>query len=147
MAIFSDESSSKRQYLSIRLDNRDVKETKVQIRKPIIHFLQSKCHADPPSLPFWSTENLRTEEVFLLSSHTEAKESIPSYQLLHHDIEALKKSLEKLPFQGEFSYSPLYWEWLEDVLIRCRDLFVANHLFDALYSLFLFMTSVHILFR
>jgi len=80
----------------------------VQIRKPIINFLQSKCHADPPSLPSWSTENLKTAEVFLLLSHTEAKESVPSYQLLHHDIDAKKKSWEKLPFQVELSYTPLY---------------------------------------
>jgi len=47
--------------------------------------------------------------------------------------------VEKLPCQGEFSYTPLYWEWLEDVLIRCKDLLVANHLFDALYaSLFIY---------
>jgi len=126
MAIFLDESCSKRQYLCVRLDNRDVKEMKVQIRKPIIHFLQSKCHAGRPNLPFWSTENLNTGEVFLLSTHTEAKESVPSYQLLYHDIDAKKKSWQKLPFQGEFSYTSLYWEWLEDVLTRCRDLLVVK---------------------
>jgi len=54
--------------------------------------------------------------VFSLSGHNEAKESVPSYQLLHHDKNAKKKSWEKLPFQGEFSYTPLYWKWLEDAL-------------------------------
>ena len=136
MVIFSDESCSKRQYLSIRLDNRDSRDTRVLIRKPIIHFLQSNNNVAPPSLTSWSTENLKTGEIFLLSSHTEAKESVPSYQLLHHDIDAKKKSWEKLLFQGELSYTPLYWEWLEDILTRCKDLLVANHLFDALYSSF-----------
>jgi len=95
--------------------------------------------------PFLVSRKLKTWEVFLLLSHTEAKESVPSCQLLHHDIDAKKRSWEKLPFQGQFSYTPLYWEWLEDVLTRCRDLLVANHLFDALYSSF-FFTSVQILF-
>ena len=74
--------------------------------------------------------------MFSLSSHTEAKESVSSYQLQHHDIHAKKKSWEKLPFPEEFFYTPLCWEWLEDVLTRCRDLLVANHLLDALYSSF-----------
>ncbi|KAJ8420155.1 hypothetical protein Cgig2_002961 [Carnegiea gigantea] len=39
-------------------------------------------------------------------------------------------------FIGEFSYTPLYWEWLEDVLTYCRDLLVVNHLFDALHASF-----------
>ena len=39
-----------------------------------------------------------------------------------------------LSFQQEFSYIPLYLERLEDVLTRCRNLLVANHLFEALYA-------------
>ncbi|KAJ8442297.1 hypothetical protein Cgig2_011220 [Carnegiea gigantea] len=139
MAIFSDESCNKRQYLCIRLDNKDTKETKVQIRKPIIHFSKSKCPEGPPSLSSWSEENLKTGELFLLSSHPSLQKSVPSYQLLHHDILVGQRSWEKLPCQGEFSYTPLYWEWLEDVITRCKDLLVANHLFDALYaSLFIY---------
>ncbi|KAJ8426500.1 hypothetical protein Cgig2_020470 [Carnegiea gigantea] len=114
MATFSDESYNKRQYLCIRLGNKDVKETKVQIRKPIAHFSKSKCHEGLPSFPSWLKENLKMGEIFLLSSHPDAQESVPSYHLLHHDIDAKQKPSEKLPFQGQFSYTPLYWEWLED---------------------------------
>ncbi|KAJ8440424.1 hypothetical protein Cgig2_017657 [Carnegiea gigantea] len=139
MAIFSDKSCNKRQYLCIRLDNKDTKETKVQIRKLITHFSKSKCPEGPPSLSSWSEENLKTGELFLLSSHPSVQKSVPSYQLLHHDIHVGQRSWEKLPCQGEFSYTPLYWEWLEDVLTRCKDLLVINHLFDALYaSLFIY---------
>jgi len=112
---------------------------KVQIHKLIAHFSKSKCHEGPPSLPSWSKENLKTREIFLLSSHPDAQENVLSYHLLHHDIDAKQKSREKLPLQGEFSYMPLYWEWLEDVLTCCWDLLVVNHLFDALYaSLFIY---------
>ncbi|KAJ8435490.1 hypothetical protein Cgig2_033229 [Carnegiea gigantea] len=86
MAIFSDESCNKRQYLCIRLDNKDTKETKVQIRRPITHFSKSKSPEGPPSLSSWSEENLKTGEIFLLSSHPILQKSVPSYQLLHHDI-------------------------------------------------------------
>ncbi|KAJ8430152.1 hypothetical protein Cgig2_005514 [Carnegiea gigantea] len=116
MAIFSDESCNKRQYLCIRLDNKDTKETKVQIRRPITHFSKSKSPEGPPSLSSWSEENLKTGEIFLLSSHPILQKSVPSYQLLHHDIHVGQRSWEKLPCQGEFSYTLLYWEWLEDVL-------------------------------
>ena len=45
----------------------------------------------------------------------------------------------KLSLQGEFSYTPLYWEWLEDVFTCCKDLLVAHHMFDNLYgSLFVY---------
>ncbi|KAJ8425953.1 hypothetical protein Cgig2_016233 [Carnegiea gigantea] len=121
------------------LATNDTKETKVQIHRPIAHFSKSKCPEGPPSLSSWSEENLKTGELFLLSSHPNPQKSVSSYQLLHPDIHAGQKSWEKLPCQGEFSYMPLYWEWLEDVLTCYKDLLVANHLFDALYaSLFIY---------
>jgi len=127
------------QYMCIWSENRDAIETKVQIRKPIIPFSKSKCHASPPRFHSRSTENLKTGKALLLSSHTEAKESVPSYQLLHHRIDTKKKSWEKLQFQGEFSYTSLHLEWLEDVLTRCRGWLVINHFFNALYLSFFFV--------
>jgi len=124
------------------LDNKDPIETKVQIPKSIIHFSKSICHVSPLSLPSRSTENLKTGKILLLSNHTEAIESVPSYQLLHHDIDTKKKSWEKLPLQGEFSYTSLYWEWLEDVFTRCRGLLVVNHLLDPLYLSFFCLWQV-----
>ena len=80
-----------------------------------------------------------TGETFLLSTYINMKENQPSYQLLRHDIESECKSWAKLPLHGEFSYKPLYWEWLEDILVRCKDKLTTLHLFDALYaSLFLY---------
>ena len=142
MAIFLNESCSKLQHLCIWSDDKDATETKVHIRKPIIHFSKSKCHVSPPSLPSRSTKNLKAGKVLLLSSHTETKESVPSYQLLHLDKDAKKKSWVKLPFQGEFSYTSLHWEWLEDFLTRCRGLLVVNLLFDAFYLSFICLWQV-----
>ena len=51
--------------LCIWLDNKDVKEIRVQI-PPIIHFSNSKCHKGPLSLPVWPKENLKTENIFTI---------------------------------------------------------------------------------
>jgi len=74
----------------------------VPIRKPIIHFSKLKRQASLPTLASWSIENFKAGKVFLLSSHTQAKESVPSYQVLHNGKDAKKKSWEKLLFQGDF---------------------------------------------
>jgi len=51
-----------------------------------------------------------------------------------HDIESGHKSWARLLLHGEFSYKPLYWEWLEDILVRCKDKFTIFYVFDALYA-------------
>jgi len=75
----------------------------------------------------------------LLSSHVKVTENLPSYRLLHYDIYSDHKSLARLPQYGEFSHKLVYWEWLEDIIVRYRDKLTIFHLFDALYaSLFLY---------
>ncbi|KAJ8427024.1 hypothetical protein Cgig2_001047 [Carnegiea gigantea] len=61
------------------------------------------------------------------------KENLPSYQLLRHDIESERRSWAKLPLHGEFSYKPLYWEWLEDILVHCKDKLTTLHLCTYLF--------------
>ena len=141
MVTFVDKATNGQRYLHIQPSENDVdgEETKLPIRNPITSLCKSDCARGPPSLPWWSTENLKTGETFLLSSHIKMKRNLTSYQLLRHDIESERKSWVKLPLHGEFSYKPLYWEWLEDILVRCKDKLTTLHLFDALYaSLFLY---------
>ncbi|KAJ8424464.1 hypothetical protein Cgig2_009781 [Carnegiea gigantea] len=45
------------------------------------------------------------------------------------------KSWVRLPLHREFAYMPLYWEWLEDILVCYKDKLTTFHLFDALYAL------------
>ncbi|KAJ8425622.1 hypothetical protein Cgig2_018407 [Carnegiea gigantea] len=94
---------------------------------------KSDCPRGPLSLPWWSKENLKTGETFLLFTHIKIKENLPSYQLLHHDIESERKSWAKLSLHGELSYKLLYWEWL-DILVHYNDKLTTFHLFDALYA-------------
>ncbi|KAJ8430787.1 hypothetical protein Cgig2_023281 [Carnegiea gigantea] len=141
MVTFLDKTTSGRRYLHIQPSENDVdgEETKLPVRNPITSLCKPDCVRGPPSLPWWSKENLKTGEIFLLSTHVKMKENLPSYQLLRHDIESERRSWAKLPLHGEFSYKPLYWEWLEDILVRCKDKLITLHLFDALYaSLFLY---------
>ena len=123
MVTFVDKTTNGRRYLHIQPSGNDVdgEETKLPIRNPITSLCKSDCARGLPSLPWWSTENLKTGKTFLLSSHIKMKRNLTSYQLLRHDIESERKSWAKLPLHGEFSYKPLYWEWLEDILVRCKD--------------------------
>jgi len=141
MVTFMDKITNGRRYLHIQpIENAvDGKETKFPFRNSTMSLCKSDCVGGPPSLPWWSKENLKAGETFLLYSHIKLKENLPSYGLLCHDIESDHKSSARLSLHGEFSYKPLYWEWLEDILIRCKDKLTTLHLFDALYaSLFLY---------
>ncbi|KAJ8431891.1 hypothetical protein Cgig2_009958 [Carnegiea gigantea] len=148
MITFMEKITSGQCYLHVQPSENDVdgEETKLPIRNPITSVCKSDCVRGPPSLPWWSTENLKTGETFLLSTQIKMKENLPSYQLLRHDIESECKSWAKLPLHGEFSYKPLYWEWLEDILVRCKDKLTTFHLFDALHaSLFLYDRSSNLI--
>ncbi|KAJ8450500.1 hypothetical protein Cgig2_002185 [Carnegiea gigantea] len=94
MVTFMDKITSKRHYLHIQPSENDVdeEETKLPLRNPITFLCKSDCAKGPPSLPWWSTENLKTGETFLLSTQINMKENLPSYQLLCHDIESECKS-------------------------------------------------------
>ena len=123
MVTFTDKTTSGRCYLYIQPNENDVdgEETKLPIRNSIMSSCKFDCVGGPPSLPWWSKENLKTRQVFLLSSHIKVKENLPSYQLLCHDLESGHKSWARLPLHVEFSYNSLYWEWLENILVCCKD--------------------------
>ncbi|KAJ8429736.1 hypothetical protein Cgig2_023125 [Carnegiea gigantea] len=57
---------------------------------PLIILQHRKCKSDwiggLSSLPWWSKENLKTSETFLLSGHFKAKENLPFYQLVRAQI-------------------------------------------------------------
>ena len=82
---------------------------KLPICNSITSLCQSNCVGGPPSLSWWSQQNLKIEETFLLFSHSTAKENLSYYQLLHHDVETGHKSWPRLPLHGVFTYKPLYW--------------------------------------
>ncbi|KAJ8422768.1 hypothetical protein Cgig2_013553 [Carnegiea gigantea] len=130
MVTFLDKTTSGRRYLHIQPSENDVdgEETKLPVRNPTTSLCKPDCVRGPPSLPWWSKENLKTGETFLLSTDVKMKENLSSYQLLRHDIESERRSWAKLPLHGEFSYKPLYWEWLEDILVRCKDKLTTLHL-------------------
>ncbi|KAJ8444411.1 hypothetical protein Cgig2_005933 [Carnegiea gigantea] len=131
MVTFMGKTTSRRRYLHIQPseNNADGEETKLPICNPITSLCKSDCVRGPLSFPWWSKENLKTGKTFLLSTYIKIKENLPFYQLLHHDIESELKSWAKLPLYGEFSYKSLYWKWLEDILVRCKDKLTTFHLF------------------
>jgi len=59
---FMNKTTSGRRYLHIQPSENDVdgEETKSPIFNPITSLCKSDCARGPPSLPWWSTENLKT---------------------------------------------------------------------------------------
>ncbi|KAJ8422397.1 hypothetical protein Cgig2_017685 [Carnegiea gigantea] len=96
MIIFMDKTTSGQCYLHIQPSESDIDGEEIKL--PNRSSIASLCKSDE-------------------SSHTKVKENLPSYQLLRHHIESGHKSWVRLPVHGEFSYKPLYWEWLEDILV------------------------------
>ncbi|KAJ8436755.1 hypothetical protein Cgig2_030113 [Carnegiea gigantea] len=62
MVTFMDKTTNRRCYLHIQPIENDVhrKETKLPIRNSIMSSCKSDCVGDPPSLPWWLKENLKT---------------------------------------------------------------------------------------
>ncbi|KAJ8424709.1 hypothetical protein Cgig2_025458 [Carnegiea gigantea] len=110
MVTFMDKTINGRHYLHIQPSKHDVdgEEAKLAIHNSITSFYKSNCIGGPPSLSWWSKENLKIGKTFLLSSHVEVKENLPSCQLLRYDKESSHKSWARLPLYGKFSYKPLY---------------------------------------
>ncbi|KAJ8441461.1 hypothetical protein Cgig2_008722 [Carnegiea gigantea] len=84
MVTFLDKTTSGRRYLHIQPSENDVdgEETKLPVRNPTTSLCKPDCVRGPPSLPWWSKENLKTGETFLLSTDVKMKENLSSYQLL-----------------------------------------------------------------
>ncbi|KAJ8430854.1 hypothetical protein Cgig2_003784 [Carnegiea gigantea] len=97
---FMDKTTSGPCYLHIQPNENDAdgEETKFPIRNPITSLCKSNCVRGPPSLPWWSKENLKTCKTFLLSTHIKIKKNLPSYQFLHHDREASRPQSSGFPF-------------------------------------------------
>ncbi|KAJ8429010.1 LOW QUALITY PROTEIN: hypothetical protein Cgig2_012708 [Carnegiea gigantea] len=49
--------------------------------------------------------------MFSLTIHFSIYKNLPSYQLLHHDIEFGNNSGPRLPLHDKLTYTPLYWKW------------------------------------
>jgi len=81
MTTVMDRTTNGRRWLHIQLSENDIdgEETKLPIRNSIMSLCKPDCVGGPLSLPWWSKENLKTGKTFLLSSHINAKENLPSY--------------------------------------------------------------------
>ena len=51
----------------------------------------------------------------------------------------------RIKLRGEFGYIENYWEWLEDIIGRSKQVLCKNYLFNALYaSLFIYDKNPHV---
>ena len=117
-------------------DGKDAKATTLIVRPPIIGRFSERWgrNSYPLNLPKWSQvvpfdggSNLETT-ILLASYHKNVAKSKP-YNTLGQEIIAKHANWDSsFSANRGFSYFSLYWDWLEDVLSRCKHLLDATHL-------------------
>ena len=123
-------------------DGKDAKATILIVRPPIIGRFSEKWgrNSYPLHLPKWSQivpsdggSNLETT-ILLASHHKNVARSKP-YNTLGREIIAKRADWDfSFSVNGGFSYFSLYWDWLEDVLSRCKHLLDVTHLYSAVFA-------------
>uniref|UniRef100_A0A7N2RBY1 Aminotransferase-like plant mobile domain-containing protein n=2 Tax=Quercus lobata TaxID=97700 RepID=A0A7N2RBY1_QUELO len=111
-------------------DGKDAKAMTLIVRPPIIGRFSEKWgrNSYPLNLPKWSQivpsdggSNLETT-ILLASHHKNVARSKP-YNTLGREIIVKRADWDfSFSVNGGFSYFSLYWDWLEDVLSRCKHL-------------------------
>uniref|UniRef100_A0A7N2MVQ0 Aminotransferase-like plant mobile domain-containing protein n=1 Tax=Quercus lobata TaxID=97700 RepID=A0A7N2MVQ0_QUELO len=132
-------------------DNKEVKPLTLITRPPIIGEFSPKWDWDicPPNLPQWSQaapQNVDASATLLLASHHTNIASMKPYLSLGREIVAGRTNWEySFNMNGGISYIPLYWEWLEDILSRCKETLKAANLYEAVFaSLFTYDFNEHL---
>ncbi|KAK9732868.1 hypothetical protein RND81_04G028500 [Saponaria officinalis] len=105
----------------------------------------------PRHLDRWCSEEdldgLKTPHPVLLPSNHKQKDHFPSFEILRTSITKEKAHWSATPrFGCEFTYTPNYWEWLEDIIRQCRADLRATHILEAVHaSLFLYSRNTSLM--
>ena len=123
-------------------DDKDAKAMTLIVRLPIIGRFSKRWDHNfyPLNLPRWSqvipldsSSNLET--IILLASNLKNFAKSKPYNTLGWEINERHANWDSsFSVNGGFSYFPLYWEWLEDVLGWCKRLLDATHLYSAVFA-------------
>ena len=122
--------------------DKDAKATTLIVHLPIIGRLSERWGHNfyPLNLLRWSqvippngSSNLET--IILLASNHKNVAKSKSYNTLGQEINERSTNWDSsFSMNGGFSYIPLYWEWLEDVLGWCKCLLDATHLNSLVFA-------------
>lgn len=139
MVVFRDTRKDGRPTLAILSTNedKDADGTLLLVRKPAIGRFSSEYPLvlDPKPLKELTTYVKGKDATYLESSHHEASERSQPYPCLGRAILDGNANWEDtFTPAGEFTFIPRYWEWLEDVLGRCKTALQNANLYDAVYA-------------
>ena len=123
-------------------DDKDAKATTLIILPSIIgRFSERWGHNSYPlNLPKWSqviplNGGFNLETIILLALHHKKVAKSKPYNTLGREIIAKRANWDSsFSVNAGFSYFSLYWDWLKDVLGRCKQLLDATHLYNAIFA-------------
>ena len=122
--------------------DKDAKATTLIVHMPIIGRFSERWDHNfyPLNQPRWSqvipldgSSNLK-KIILLASNHKNIAKSKP-YNTLGWEVnERCANWDSSFSVNGGFSYIPLYWEWLEDILGWCKCLLDVTHLYSVVFA-------------
>ncbi|KAK9742196.1 hypothetical protein RND81_03G154600 [Saponaria officinalis] len=105
----------------------------------------------PRHLDRWCSKEdlagLKMPQPVLLPSHYKQKDHLPSFEILSTSITRKEARWSATPrFGCEFTYTPKYWEWLEDIIRQCRAKLEGAHILEVVHaSLFMYSRNTSLM--
>ncbi|KAL2928730.1 hypothetical protein RDABS01_007312 [Bienertia sinuspersici] len=140
MVNFESEQSSAGYFLVLKDEIDGDNKTVIPIFSPMTGAFADKWKIDhyPPYLMKWVSG--KSPKAILNSSHHHEKDTTKPLSLLYDRISRREVTWSSKPqFGVTFFHIPLYWEWTEDIIRRCKTTLTKTDLIDAVYaSMFLY---------
>ncbi|KAL2925578.1 Huntingtin-interacting protein 1-related protein [Bienertia sinuspersici] len=140
MVKFESKKTSDGLFLTVKDDNDREKTLIVPIFSSMTGAFADKWKIDhyPPHLKKWVSG--KSPKAILNSSHHHEKDTTRLLSLLYDRISLREVTWSSKPqFGMTFLHIPLYWEWTEDIIRRCKTTLMKTDLIDAVYaSMFLY---------
>ncbi|KAL2930481.1 putative RNA-directed RNA polymerase [Bienertia sinuspersici] len=139
MMKFESKKTTDRLFLVLK-DEIDGDKTVIPIFPPMTGAFADKWKIEhyPSHLKNWVSG--KSPKAILNSSHHHEKDTTKPLSLLYDRISRREVTWSPKPqFGVMFSHIPLYWEWTEDIIRRCKTTLMKAELIDAVYaSMFLY---------
>ncbi|KAL2941824.1 Huntingtin-interacting protein 1-related protein [Bienertia sinuspersici] len=140
MVKFESKKTSDGLFLTVKDNNDGEKTLIIPIFSSMTGAFADKWKIDhyPPHLKKWVSG--KSPKAILNSSHHHEKHTTKPLSLLYDRISRREVTWSSKPqFRVTFLHIPLYWEWTEDIIRRCKTTLMKTDLIDAVYaSMFLY---------
>ncbi|KAL2893825.1 DNA damage-binding protein 2 [Bienertia sinuspersici] len=140
MVKFESKKTSDGLFLTVKDDNDGEKTLIISVFSSMTGAFADNWKIDhyPPHLKKWVSG--KSPKAILNSSHHHEKDTTRPLSLLYDRISRREVTWSSKPqFGVTFLHIPLYWEWTEDIIRRCKTTLMKTDLIDAVYaSMFLY---------